>query len=197
MAFPVVLDANVVYSVALTDFYVTLAGSGLFRLHWSSKILDEALENLIERFPDKEDALRKRFEDMQRAEPAALSDPPQRLIDAMTNDPKDRHVLACAVHSGAEVIVTFDIGDFAPEACEPHFVEAQHPDEFTTYLVDLDPEEVWKAIERMASRRQNPPQTPMEILSYLQTEHLPEQWPFSVPGFWRLGSTPRRPPHPL
>lgn len=74
MAFAVVLDANVIYSIALTDLYVTLAGSGLYRPLWSSQILEEALTNLIDEMPEKEDALRERFEDMKRAEPSALVD---------------------------------------------------------------------------------------------------------------------------
>ena len=36
----------------------------------------------------------------------------------MTNDPKDRHVLAAAVAAGSELIVTFDVGDFPLEACD-------------------------------------------------------------------------------
>ncbi len=31
---------------------------------------------------------------MDDAEPGALGEPPPKLIEAMTNDPKDRHVLA-------------------------------------------------------------------------------------------------------
>lgn len=34
------------------------------------------------------------------------------LVDGMTNDPKDRHVLAAAVRANAEVVVTFNIRDF-------------------------------------------------------------------------------------
>ena len=36
----------------------------------------------------------------------------------MTNHPKDRHVLAAALRTGAQTIVTFDLKDF-PEAALP------------------------------------------------------------------------------
>lgn len=174
MAFAVVLDSNVLYSVALTDLFITLTGSGFYRVHWSPDILDEALRNLIEQNPGKEGALRERFEDMTSAEPSALVDPPPELIAAMTNDPKDRHVLAAAVHARAEVIVTFNLADFPAESCEPHFIEAQHPDEFTSYSVDVDPAAIWRAIQRMAGRRSRPPQSPEDVLTYLEENYLPQ-----------------------
>jgi hypothetical protein len=48
-----------------------------------------------------------------------------RLEPAMTNDEKDRHVLAAAVAADSELIVTFDTADFPPQACEPLGVEAK------------------------------------------------------------------------
>jgi hypothetical protein len=39
----------------------------------------------------------------------------ERLEPAMTNDPKDRHVLATAVAAGSELIVTFNLDDFPAE----------------------------------------------------------------------------------
>lgn len=41
---------------------------------------------------------------MNEADPGALIDPPPELIQAMTNDSKDRHVLATAVAVGADVL---------------------------------------------------------------------------------------------
>jgi hypothetical protein len=48
----------------------------------------------------------------------------------MQNDSKDRHVLACAVQSGARLIVTFNVRHFPSEALDPWLIEAQHPDDF-------------------------------------------------------------------
>jgi hypothetical protein len=60
-----------------------------------------------------------RFEEAE-VDPAEI----ERLEPAMTNDEKDRHVLAAAVAADSELIVTFDLDDFPPEACEPVGVEA-------------------------------------------------------------------------
>lgn len=40
----------------------------------------------------------------------------ERLEPAMTNDEKDRHVLAAAVSADAELIATFDLDDLPPQA---------------------------------------------------------------------------------
>jgi hypothetical protein len=49
--FVVVLDANVLYGIALTDLMATMATRRLFRPHWSAQILDEVTRNL-DRRPD-------------------------------------------------------------------------------------------------------------------------------------------------
>jgi len=49
-------------------------------------------------------------------------------------DPDDRHVVAAAIHSGASLIITFNLKDFPDEALKPYNLTAQHPDDF---IVDL------------------------------------------------------------
>lgn len=45
----VVVDANVLYSIELTDLFLTFASHRLVRVHWSSTILDEVRRNLAKR----------------------------------------------------------------------------------------------------------------------------------------------------
>src|SRR5262245_47655257 len=105
MPLVVVLDANVLYAIALTDFFLTLAGSGLYQPRWSTEILYEVERNLLVDHPGlSAEALAYRFREMNRAHPEALIDPPANLIDEMTNNPGDRHVLATAVAAEASVI---------------------------------------------------------------------------------------------
>jgi len=51
---------------------------------------------------------------MERAFPEADVTGYRPLISAMSNDPKDRQVVAAAVKAGAQVIVTSNIKDFSP-----------------------------------------------------------------------------------
>lgn len=69
----------------------------------------------------------------------------------MTNDEKDRHVLATAVAAGSELVVTFNVSDFPSTACEPVGVAAVHPDEFLSDLVDLDADTVYRVIAELVA----------------------------------------------
>ncbi|MGY4844783.1 hypothetical protein ACW9PK_08500 [Kocuria sp. MNB10] len=69
---------------------------------------------------------------------AALVENYESLVPAMTNDPKDRHVLAAAVRSRAELIVTSNQKDFPATALKPYDVAVRSPDDFLLDQLDLD-----------------------------------------------------------
>ena len=54
---------------------------------------------------------------MTRAFPDAAVTGHESLIEAMTNDTADRHVLAAAITVGADVIVTDNVRHFPATAC--------------------------------------------------------------------------------
>jgi hypothetical protein len=90
----------------------------------------------------------------------------------MTNNPKERHVLAAAVAADSELIVTFNLHDFPPEACEPLGVEAIHPGEFLLDLNDLYPGAVRAALDQQAADLRPP--WPLEhLLGALATAGVP------------------------
>lgn len=169
----VVLDANVLYGIEVTDFFATMATGRLFRPHWSPQILDEVARNLALRADLNPPAVGRRIEYLNRALPAALTDVPTELIDAMPVNKKDRHVLALAVHVGAPTIVTENVRDFPAEALEPFGVEAITADAFALAQVDLHREGVLGAVEAMAARRRRSPKTPDAIIGAL-ARYLPE-----------------------
>ena len=75
------------------------------------------------------------------------------LIAKMTNQGKDRHVLAAAVHASAPVIVTFNLRHFGPEHASQWGVTAVHPESFLTDLFAQDPDLVQTKLEAQASDR--------------------------------------------
>lgn len=173
MPFSAVLDANVLYPFSLRDTLLRLAELELYTPLWSGRILEEMTRNLVERQITTEQAarieqaMRDAFEEAE-VDPAEV----ERLEPAMTNDPKDKHVLAAAVAADSELIVTFDLNDFPPEACEPVGVEAIHPDEFLLDLHDLSPDGVRAALEQQAADL-HPPWPLEHLLDALATAGVP------------------------
>ena len=74
----------------------------------------------------------------------------------MENDEKDRHVLAAAVHCGAETIVTFNLRHFRPEHLSPWGVRAVHPQESLMELLREEPGIVRFKLQRQARDRKRP-----------------------------------------
>ena len=92
----VVIDACVLIKACLRDTLIRAYGAGLYRLHWTDDILAEVERNLVkDRIVTQEGASR-----LIRTFRHVLADGRvsnhERLIASMTNQPKDRHVLAAA-----------------------------------------------------------------------------------------------------
>ncbi len=98
----------------------------------------------------------------------------ERLIPNLTlPDPNDRHVLAVAIHSHADVIVTANLRDFPPAMLAPYGMVAVVPDTFANYLLDLDEDEVLSALAKMRERLKAPPMTPQEFVESIARAGLP------------------------
>jgi hypothetical protein len=85
----------------------------------------------------------------------------------MTNDPKDRHVLAAAVRGGAEVLVTENIRDFPATAVRLYNIKVVSQDAFLLDALDLQPAGVLAALRRQASRYHREPRTIESLLAIL------------------------------
>lgn len=101
MRFPVLLDACVLVPYPLCDLLLRLADADMYRPLWSAQILDEVERTLINRMGVSPAKARRRLDQMRSAFPTASVEGYQDLVPAMTNDPKDRHVLAAAVRARA------------------------------------------------------------------------------------------------
>ncbi|MDG1266680.1 MAG: hypothetical protein P8O03_10190, partial [Ilumatobacter sp.] len=103
---------------------------------------------------------------------ASTPAPSDSLVEEMTNDVNDRHVLATAVTVGADVIVTENLRHFPPSACAPHGIVAMSLDDLIGELLDELPTVVGDAIIEMADRRNRPPMTPDDLLKILE-QYIP------------------------
>lgn len=149
--------------------------TGMFRAKWTDAIHDEWTRNLLANRPDlKPEQLDRTRKLMNTHVQDSLVTGYESLIPGLKlPDPDDRHVLAAAVRSGADVIVTFNLSDFPASALEPYNIEAQHPDEFLTHLLDLQPWIFCKAVREQREDLRNPTQTALELLETLERQSLP------------------------
>ncbi|WP_417234820.1 PIN domain-containing protein [Arthrobacter sp.] len=156
MSFPVVLDTCVLLPISVADLVLRLAEAKLFRVLWSEEILGELERNLVAKINLEREAAARRLRFMRQAFPDALVENHQALIDSMMCDEKDRHVLAAAVRSNAELIVTSNLKDFPPASTEPYDIEAISPDEFLLDQLDLFPVVVLRCLEEQAAAYRDP-----------------------------------------
>jgi len=169
MPFVAVLDASVLYPLPLRDTLLRVAETELYDAYWSKRILDEVIRNLVADGRATEEQARRLVAAMSAAFDGAAfpQDAVDRLEPAMTNHDKDRHVLAAAVASNAQAVITLNLKDFPVEACKPFAIEPLHPDAFLIDLYNLDPPEVHEAVVRQAAVLQRPPMALHELLDRL------------------------------
>jgi predicted nucleic acid-binding protein len=175
VAFDATYDACVLHPAGLRDLLVRLATTGLFRAHWSTDILDEMVRSILRRRLDLTAAqLDRTRELMCNAVADCLTTGYEELIDGLhLPDPGDRHVLAAAIRSGSQVIVTENLTDFPADVLETYNIEAQTPDVFVLHLIDLSPRSVFGALEAQAADLRNPPMSVDELLERLSSSGLP------------------------
>jgi hypothetical protein len=85
-------------------------------------------------------------------------------------DMNDRHVLAAAIHGGAQVIVTKNLKDFPAKSLQKFKIKAQHPDKFILNLIAQASSVVLQAAEEHRKSLKKPPKT----LVSLESQDLPE-----------------------
>jgi predicted nucleic acid-binding protein len=113
------LDTCVLLKSYLCDTLLSIAEAGVYRPLWSPMVMTELECNLARRGLDDK-RIAHRLDQMNQAFPDAAVTGYEAMISDMTNDPKDRHVLAAAIRGGAEVLVTENLRDFPPDAFRPY-----------------------------------------------------------------------------
>jgi len=174
--YPVVLDACVLYPSLLRDLLMYLGLTGLYQPKWSATIEDEWQRNLIKDRPDLDsDQIRHTGELMNRALPDAMVRGFEPLVANMDlPDVDDRHVVAAAICSDAEIIVTFNLKDFPQQYLDNFSIEAVHPDDFITDLFDLNQALVLAAVNKQRHNMRKPPKSVEEYIDALLRQGLPQ-----------------------
>ena len=174
MAFIAIYDANVLYPASLRDLLIRLAQTRLFQAKWTDQILDEMVDAIVRAQPELADRLERTRQLMNDAIPDVRVSGYEHLITNLNlPDPDDRHFLAAAIRSNAQVIVTANLKDYPPDQLDLYDIEAQSPDEFVLHVLELAPARVVSVIEDQARALTNPVTTFDDLMERLRAIGLP------------------------
>lgn len=109
-----VLDACVLYSAPLRDFFMQLTVEFVFQPKWTEQIHDEWMRNVLANRPELTQPQLEKTRDLMNQFGRNCQVPDHAaLIETLTlPDTEDRHVLAAAIAADASVIVTFNLKHF-------------------------------------------------------------------------------------
>lgn len=153
-----------------------LAMTGLFRAKWSPSIHEEWMRTMLEKYTDLKPQDVERIRDLMDAHaPDALVTGYEKLIDGLElPDARDLHVLAAAIRSNADVIVTFNLKHFPDEYLREFDIFPQHPGDFVAHQFTLNSGLVCLAAKQhRASLKRTNPSVP-QYLDLLQRAGLPK-----------------------
>ena len=169
-------DSCVLYPAPLRDLLMQLALTDRFRAKWTASIHAEWINAVLRERPDLTRQQLERTRDLMNLHVRdGIIEGYESLISTlMLPDPKDRHVLAAAIHGRADTIVTFNLKHFPASALKPHAVRAQHPDAFLKNLCESAPMDICESVRKTRARLKNPPKTADEYLDILTLQRLPE-----------------------
>lgn len=173
--YTVIYDACVLYPAPLRDLLLELASSSLFRAKWSEEIHEEWIGSVLENRPDlTREKLDRTKALMNDAVLDCIVSGHMSLVPVLKlPDPDDRHVLAAAIHAGADAIVTFNLRDFPLDVCDEYNLEILHPDDFIRFQFDFDNAAVILAATHCRNRLKNPAKSATEYLETLAQQRLP------------------------
>lgn len=167
---PVILcDANLFYSILLTDLILSLGEAGLFRPRWTNEIHEEWIRNVLKDQPQRtREELERRRAFMDQAIDRDLIENYEHHIETLSlPDPNDRHVLAAAIEANIETLLTYNLRDFPASVLSAYGIAALHPDVFLCRLMSEEPKMVLSVIEEMRAKRKRPEITPVQLLEKL------------------------------
>lgn len=169
-----ILDACVLYPAPVRDLLLCIAEVDLYIPKWTDRIHQEWSRNLLLNRPDlSAGQLAQTINAIRGAFPTATVIGYESLMDTIQlPDPNDVHVLAAAILSHAQYIVTANLKDFPQNQISKYRVEAKHPDTFLYDLIELDPEKALLAFRTQVLTLRKPLKTAEEVAQTLRKTGL-------------------------
>jgi predicted nucleic acid-binding protein len=167
-----VLDTNVIYPIEIRDLLFWFAHYDLYTPRWSKHIFDEWTD-VMKRKGISEQEVSKRINRANLAFPEAFVQNYSGLIDGLElPDKNDCHVLAAAIKTNANIIVTNNIKDFPNAYLSTFGLSAKTADDFLTNIIDLNQRKAIDAFKEMVYYRRKPDLNEFEVLDILRNRGL-------------------------
>lgn len=170
--FTCVLDANVMYPLWIRDLLLWFAHYDLYTPKWSKHIFDEWLRAMGKKGVSESEAL-NRTKMVNEAFPDALVENYEPLINTLKlPDINDNHVLAAAIKTNANLIITNNLKHFPIEYLSSFGLSAKTADDFFTDIIDLNQETSIKAFRDLVLNKKNPPLDEYQVLDIFRKNGL-------------------------
>jgi predicted nucleic acid-binding protein len=152
--YKVFIDACVLANQGVCDLLLRLAERPrLFIPHWSEEVLAEVRRTHVTKLNWPERLADHYQTEIRNAFPEAVVSGYEPLTENLTNDPKDRHVLAAAIRGDCPLILTFNLKHFPKSSLSAWEVCAEHPQDYLLVLYGMDPKQVVACLGEIAGRR--------------------------------------------
>ena len=148
-----VLDACVLYPTILREILQGAAEAGLYQPVFSERILREWVLATAKLGPAAPAIAEGEAALLRATFPRAVTrEHPEIDKRLLLPDPNDRHVLATAIASGADAIVTFNAQDFPGHVLAAEGITRRDPDGFLWELQSRHPEVIGGVVEAVRAK---------------------------------------------
>ncbi|MBW4708719.1 PIN domain-containing protein [Roseobacter sp. YSTF-M11] len=170
----IVLDACVLYPTVMREMVLGVAATGVFSPVWSARILEEWARAAVKLGPSGDAQARSEIALMRAAWPGAEA-PAVPHVEARLwlPDANDVHVLAVAVATSSDAIMTLNRKDFPRNILGDEGVDRVEPDGFLYGVWQDSPTPVEAVAERVLSEATRLSGTPWEMRPLMKKARLP------------------------
>lgn len=150
----VLVDACVLAEAAVSDLLFRIASAtDWIDLRWSEAIWSETRNTCIGKLGWSPELVERRISAATSWFGDSMVVDFEHLIEACTNHPKDRHVLAAAMHCNSTNLLTFNTKDFVIEATSIQVVD---PAAFFISILEVQPLTVIDVLIEISQRTSKP-----------------------------------------
>jgi predicted nucleic acid-binding protein len=168
-----VLDACVLYPTVLRELLQGAGEAGLFQPVFSDRILREWVLATAKLGPAAPAIAEGEAQTLRAAFPRALiREQPQIEARLILPDPADAHVLAAAIASGADAIVTFNAQDFPGHVLAAEGITRRDPDGFLWELHSRHPDTIAGIAEAVRAKAEAIAGQPVALKALLKRARL-------------------------